>query len=953
MARIYESQGPRARLRGPQTTPGFQPVQAVDTSRQTLTAGQEAVQDYARVRRLQEESALDARRVQEQQVLDARRVSENSALSVRKFQLEEFARVGQVALDNASRDLEALSQFSNSLNKFLFERAQAQNEKDMKLEMAKVLNGDLTVQPNVREEFNVLKDRLADAALTEANLSDFIADNISNIVAEEHRATSPALKGWRAYGNALGRVKKAAAMAQNLISDFMESAEQTVPIPNEDGTQRVIAPRDAKTPSELMAALAVGEQLFISSAQLNAINPILISEHLTPQIMAIRESIVANRTASARKEAQLEAIEKVHERIGAEVTLLDPQNPGQIQQFWQETTKDLQINGRMGRGEANEAVVKSFIAHARSLGGLPGSNLLTALATTPLIADQPNGPTVGDRFRPLFEEAARSIESYEDAMRAKAEKAQDDMVDDLISAHQLLLTTQGVTADQISSSWSTTTEQLRQLAAQGSRRAINELSTMIQQGENYNPFLAADLARDIASGRMPNPAEIDELVRLGRITATEANDLKNRLPSSAAVEKAKAIRPEIQRLVRGIYADTLAQQGINATDAGSATALLEGQMTDELEELAQAWASQNPDGSPAELRDFLRQRAEALGKQPRFTPEIVDGVVRPKAGLNQSSNVVRFLNPVTGNQTRDFTRANPAQVQTSRPVTRADFLINSQELAQNTQAFIQGGQPTPRVRALMTATGKDWQTFLRDQSNAYGIPFTNLSQSQAAQAAAQRRQLAPAAAAILTNPNATAQQRVRAWNDINAARQRTSQRQQALSGEAAGKTEGVGGLLSLIRSGEGSWTSVNRGVAGDTPGGMPNLTSMSIGEIERLQESRQVFAVGAYQFTPGVLARARREAGLSPNEPFTPQNQNLMGVALLTGTKRPKLAAYLRGESDDLRAAHLEISMEWAALQGPNGRGYYDGDKAGNRASIPAQQVQQMLIQARRAISGR
>jgi hypothetical protein len=950
MAKIYESQGPRARLRGPQTTPGFQPVQAVDASRQTLAAGQEAVQDYARVRKLQEESALDSRRIQEQQVLDARRVSEDSALSVRKFQLEEFARVGQTALENSSKDLEALSQFSNSLNKFLFDRAQAQNEKDMKLEMAKVLNGDLTVQPNVKEEFNTLKDRLADAALSESNLSDFIANNISNVVAEEHRAASPALKGWRAYGNALGRVKKAAAMAQNLLTEFMESAEQTVPIPNEDGTQRVIAPRDAKTPSELMAALAVGEQMFISSAQLNTINPILISEHLTPQIMAIRESIVSNRTAAARKSAQLDSIEKVHERIGADVNLLDPENPAQIQQFWQETTKDLQINGRMGRGEANKAVIESFITHADALGR---PDLLTALAATPLIADQPNGPTVGDRFRPLFEQAARSIESYEDAMRAKAEKAQDDMVDDLLSAHQLLLTTQGVTPDQISTSWSTTTDQLRQLAAQGSRRAINELSTLIQQGENYNPFLASDLARDIASGRMPNPAELDELVRIGRITVTEANDLKNRLPSSAAVEKAKAIRPEIQRLVRGIYADILAQQGINATDAGSATALLEGQMTDELEELAQAWAAQNPNGSPAEIRDFLRQRADALGKQPRFTPEIIDGVVRPKAGLSQNSGVVRFLNPVTGNQTRDFTRANPAQVQTSRPVTRADFLINSQELAQNTQAFIQGGQPTPRVRALMTATGKDWQTFLRDQSKAYGIPFTNLSQSQAAQAASQRRQLAPAAAAILTNPNATAQQRVRAWNDINSARQRSSQRQQAVSGEAAGKTEGVGGLLSLIRSGEGGWTSVNRGVAGDTPGGMPNLTSMSIGEIERLQDRNQVFAVGAYQFTPGVLARARREAGLSPNEPFTPQNQNLMGVALLTGTKRPRLAAYLRGESDDLRAAHQEISMEWAALQGPNGRGYYDGDKAGNRASISAQQVQQMLIQARQAISGR
>jgi murein DD-endopeptidase MepM/ murein hydrolase activator NlpD len=179
--------------------------------------------------------------------------------------------------------------------------------------------------------------------------------------------------------------------------------------------------------------------------------------------------------------------------------------------------------------------------------------------------------------------------------------------------------------------------------------------------------------------------------------------------------------------------------------------------------------------SPAEVRDFIRTRAEALSKQKRFTPEIKDGRVVPKAALEQSSRINRFLNPVTGNMTADFTRATPAQVQSSRPAANLDLLISSQELAQNQQAFLQGGAPTPRVRALMTATGKDWGTFLRDQSRAYGTPFTNMSQAQAAATAQQRRALAPAAAAILTNPNATPQQRVRAWNDINAARQRAAQ----------------------------------------------------------------------------------------------------------------------------------------------------------------------------------
>jgi hypothetical protein len=45
--------------------------------------------------------------------------------------------------------------------------------------------------------------------------------------------------------------------------------------------------------------------------------------------------------------------------------------------------------------------------------------------------------------------------------------------------------------------------------------------------------------------------------------------------------------------------------------------------------------------------------------------------------------------------------------------------------------------------------------------------------------------------------------------------------------------------------------------------------------------------------------------------------------------------------------------MEWAGVAGPSGRGYYDGDKAGNRASVSAERVRQALIQARKQISGR
>jgi hypothetical protein len=750
MARIYESKGPQVELRGPQAGVGFQQVQAYDSSSALL-------RQAAEVGRYSDELGRYADRVE----------AANSRT------LQQYARVGEAMLNNQARDIEALSGFSDTLNKFLFKKAEQKNEADMKLGIAEVLNGNITPKPETYYQHKEAENRLANAASQEASLSDQIAE-VSPAVAEQHRADSKALTGWRAYGQAIGKTKLAAAGAQAIMNEFMESDKEVVPIPQLDGSVKLIAPRDAKAPAEIMAAYAVGQQLFIDQAGISRVNPVLIAEHLTPTMLAIKGNIVSNRVASARKEAQEEAIEEVNTRIGADVSILDPQDPDAIQRFWQETTRDLQTNGRMGRGTANEAVVDAFIDNAKALGR---TDLLEALAQTPLIADQPNGPTVGDRFRAKFEEAARGIEAYNDYIERKVEQEQDGMVDDLISGHQLLLTQPNVSQDQIRESWTATTSELRRLAGAGSKKATGALSEMLQQGENYNPFLAADLARDIAQGRYPSEEAIDEAVRLGRMTASEASDLKNKLPSSAAVEQTKALEPEIKRLVRGVFANVLAEQGINTTDAGSAAALMEGQMADELSELTQSYLQQNPQASPAEVRDFLRTRAEALMKQPRFTPVIQDGRVVPKAGLSNNPQVNKFLNPVTGNQTRDFTSVPPASAQTMRPSTGTDWLINSQELAQNTQNFLNGQGPTPRVAALLKATGKSYESFLRDQSKAYGIPFTNLSQSQAAQAAQQRRALAPAAAALLVNPNATPAQRIRAWNDINAAKQRASQRE--------------------------------------------------------------------------------------------------------------------------------------------------------------------------------
>ena len=151
-------------------------------------------------------------------------------------------------------------------------------------------------------------------------------------------------------------------------------------------------------------------------------------------------------------------------------------------------------------------------------------------------------------------------------------------------------------------------------------------------------------------------------------------------------------------------------------------------------------------------------------------------------------------------------------------------------------------------------------------------------------------------------------------------------------------------LANLIASGEGSWDSVNRGRAGDTPGGIKRLTGksfkeMTIAQVIDLQRTR-IFAVGRYQMLPGTLKLAVRKSGIKKSELFTNENQNILFATLLEH-KRPRIAAYLKGFDVDLGKALDDLAMEWACVGWRDGYSYYS--QGGNRASISRYKAGQVL----------
>ena len=151
-------------------------------------------------------------------------------------------------------------------------------------------------------------------------------------------------------------------------------------------------------------------------------------------------------------------------------------------------------------------------------------------------------------------------------------------------------------------------------------------------------------------------------------------------------------------------------------------------------------------------------------------------------------------------------------------------------------------------------------------------------------------------------------------------------------------------LADLLATGEGNYNSVNRGWAGDTPGGIEYIMGRTfdyytVADVMRMQEWH-LYAVGRYQFIPSTLRYAVSVSTVRPEDKFTPDVQDRLMAALIV-YKRPIVITYLQGNHDNLGAVLDALAKEWASVEYRNGRSYYR--RGGNRAKITRAQVAEVL----------
>lgn len=164
-------------------------------------------------------------------------------------------------------------------------------------------------------------------------------------------------------------------------------------------------------------------------------------------------------------------------------------------------------------------------------------------------------------------------------------------------------------------------------------------------------------------------------------------------------------------------------------------------------------------------------------------------------------------------------------------------------------------------------------------------------------------------------------------------------------------------LAELIGQAESNndYNAYNRGTAGGKILGAQFKCSLVTSRVSAVltdmalpaANTNRLFAVGRYQLIPTTFKEAVTALKIDKTALFDEALQDRILCEYLLKRKRPHIFDYITGLSNDIKAAALAASQEWASIADPNtGYSHYDN---GNVASITTAQLNKALQAARSA----
>ena len=850
----------------------------------------------------------------------------------------------QMMLQQSEKDLEAFAKFSETLGGVLKQQAEKRKKAQRAEGYAKFIRGEVILDPQNKDKFVAKTAMLAEAATRDINAAKAVAESGTDPgAASTILSTSPALKGQEAVGAAIAAAQLAPASLESFLYSKKRS-DQPVTLP--DGS--VIKPNEAKG-YQISDVTRVLTQQWVQEYGLDRLNPEIIQEY-GGYNMAMAEREVMRSWMKETDERELKT-RQYNVTIKSANTITSALTPnGAVQ--WQATSFADLLREFGDPVTANKTQLKiiddqlKIYADAKDTGSM--GSLVASLEQAPIPG---TNLTFGQKNAAKFREFKTLISTTRAASAAAADENEKSTLDLQWNQFQSLRST--ATPEQLtilrkkfresltkSSSPYAMELQNKLTAEDGSLRLAEAIEKQIRSG-NKNP----------GGGYLWDETEIDKLVLSEDLEATDAKRIKEMLPDIPTVaELGKGIGAQIViPTVRGRILGGLAEKGATyATDAGFRARIdgaINGASRVAFDTLASKWEKEfDKTGKWPNKNEVEQQwigeieRNLALQNEPYY--------------INSKGETPNTLKPLPVGQPYRIPDpiASPEEINRIRNqtgplpvISPTTIRLNNPEDFDFYQDIIsRGGKLPADVAATIAMTGLSADGWMAAQGKYLGKVYTPNVDAEAQFQASARINLT--AANVLRNPWSTKAQ-IRSALEVLAAGPAsvsTTPDDQLGAGD-------FGGLAKLTSSGEGGFNSVNYGTT--SSGTQINLTSMSIGEVEKLQNKGQVFAVGFAQWIPGNLSIARSAAGLSPTDKMTPENQLKMFWGYILNTnKRPNLRDYLLGKNNDLNQAQEAFAGEWAAAPGVNGKGKHDNDKAGNKATINSTNLRQTLFKARQEI---
>ena len=715
---------------------------------------------------------------------------------------EGIQRLGADIAEQKSNDLRALSQFSSTLSDFLVENQKKQNDKEYKTGLAEVMNGNVMFP-----ETTVAQHKQDIAKLEAANDADNEIANKAEadgnfVFATDFRQKSSAIKGWRAYGQAVGRARLAASQAQMFLSAFWERTEPIIPMP--DGTFK--SPQQVKlngTREEISAGNSIALAEISQKQNLYNLHPIILGEEFAPTWQASTSATAANILVgigkNRRDEAETNALNKLSfdvNQINYEQT--DPQTAAlSLGQSYQTAVQTLYNEGVYTKGQAADKAFRSQLEAIKLLLAAQAREAIAALRLVPKVASQPSMGTLNDFYGGELNKALEDINSGEVNRQAQAARAADLEAEQLIRniENARLNAGQGNAAQYIQAT-EADMARLRELGVSSDVASRFLKNEQVQRAtpQEYVKYSQAAEALDRDEGLTE-----DQIKAYGLPDWMEKT-LLERAADRAEQDFKSEQRQEIVDQA-GKYAAGKSKQGFTLRPDGKPTQSpqtferFQRAIENDLWQWYEGWLRDNNGQAPSESQISTARNEIIIKQHPNFYDKNGNAIKFETSGGTPKG--ISWGENVAGQRVYDVTqRTDLASIPNRSEYLdpKRSIIITKAELEKEVEEYTKPGEYKPGAR-VAEWLGKpnydpdDVTKFLIDQSYHYGLPTTAILGSERSQAYREQRTVAPTTSRYLYTGNDA--QRSAALANLNAIKAEEARIAEQVSGQRPAAPKGL------------------------------------------------------------------------------------------------------------------------------------------------------------------